>query len=120
MDNWQIVLLALYAEAIHGGSFAEVTAAALDMGKSDFGWTLYQLQMRGMIEGCRFQPPAPDSPGSVMGVIRGGLLLTPRGFETAEAMTEEQSDKGRLMKLWRLLRDVGCGAMANLIYSWLE
>lgn len=26
----------------------------------------------------------------------------------------------RLMKLWRLLRDVGCGVMANLIYGWLE
>lgn len=120
MDKWQSTLLALYAEAIHGGSFAEVTAGALNMEKGEFGWTLYQLQMRGMIEGCKFQPPEPGSAGNLMGVIRSGLLLTPKGFETAEAMTAEETDAGRLNRLWSALRDVGCGVMANIIYGWLN
>lgn len=120
-EKWQMVLLALYAEAIHCGSFAEVTAGTMEMESRTFGWTLYVLQMRGLIEGCRFQPPQPGEPGQLMGVLRDGLLLTPAGFQAAEAMLgEHQTTSERLHAVWALLRDVGCGLMANVVYAWLN
>ena len=73
-EKWERVLLALYAEALSCGSFAEVTAKTMGMESGEFGWTLYALQMRGLIEGCRFQPPQPDSPGALMGVLRNALI----------------------------------------------
>lgn len=120
-EKWETLLMALYAEALRGGSFAEVTSASMGFSKSEFGWTLYQLQMRGLIEGCVFQPPNPDSPGSIMGVIRNRLLLTPKGFQKGDEMTAdaERTDE-KLMIVWRILRDVGCGIMANIVYSWIE
>lgn len=119
-EPWQLVLLALYAEAVHCGSFAEVTAGTMDMPKGEFGWTLYILQMRGLIAGCVFQPPRPGTPGNLMGVLRSSLTLTPQGFQTAEAMLEgEESTAGRLHAVWVLLRDMGCGVMANIVYRWI-
>ena len=119
-EQWQLVLLALYAEAIHCGSFAEVTAGTMGISKSEFGWTLYLLQMRGLIAGCAFQPPRPNTPGNLMGVLRSNLTLTPQGFQSAEAMLEgDESTVGRLHAVWELLRDMGCGVMANIVYRWI-
>lgn len=119
-EKWELILLALYAEAIHCGSFAEVTAKTMDMASGEFGWMLYQLQMRGMIEGCRFQPPDPCAPGSLMGVLRDGLMLTPQGFQAAEAQLEKANSTARLHALWEILRDAGCGVMASIVYGWLQ
>ena len=119
-EKWQLVLLALYAEAIHCGSFAEVTSRTMGMEPGEFGWTLYNLQMRGLIAGCTFQPPHPDTPGNVMGLIRDSLMLTPEGFRLAERLlgagkTEDQALHG----IWCVLRDAGCGVMANIVHGWL-
>ena len=119
-EKWEMILLALYAEAIHCGSFAEVTAGTMDMTSGEFGWMLYQLQMRGMIEGCKFQPPNPCAPGCLMGVLRDGLMLTPLGFQTAEAWLGTTSPPACLHALWEILRDAGCGVMASVIYQWIQ
>lgn len=119
-EKWELILLALYGEAIHCGSFAEVTAKTMDMESGEFGWTLYQLQMRGMIEGCRFQPPNPCAPGGLMGVLRDGLMLTPQGFQTAEAWLGKTGCSASLHALWEILRDTGCGVMAAVVYQWLQ
>lgn len=123
MEGWEKALLALYAEAVRCGSFAEVNRTTLEMEKGEFGWTLYQLQMRGMIEGCTFQPPRPEGAGRIMGVMRDNLLLTPRGFEAAEKLLTEDA-RGRrdrtLTEIWTMLRDAGAGAMAAMIYSWIS
>ena len=121
LEGWQLILLALYAEAIHCGSFAEVTAAAMGMPGNEFGWTLYHLQMRGLIEGCRFQPPHPGTPGNLMGTLRDNLMLTPQGFQTAEALlADRRTTAERLHAVWATLRDVGVGVMANIVYAWLN
>lgn len=119
-EKWELILLALYAEAIHCGSFAEVTAKTMDMASGEFGWTLYQLQMRGMIEDCRFHPPDPCAPGNLMGVMRDGLMLTPQGFQAAEAQLGKANSTARLHALWEILRDTGCGVMASIVYGWLQ
>lgn len=145
-EKWELVLLALYAEAIGCGSFAEVTAKTMDMGGGEFGWTLYALQMRGLITGCRFQPPQPSSAGNLMGVLRDGLMLTPQGFQQAEALldgalcsnfqfdrsgreatwnpggipTSRKTTAARLHAVWEILRDTGCAVMASVVYSWLQ
>lgn len=119
-EKWELILLALYAEAIHCGSFAEVTAKTMEMGSGEFGWMLYQLQMRGLIEGCRFQPPSPAAPGCLMGVLRDGLMLTPQGFQTAEGMLRQDSAAARLRSVWTILRDAGCTLMASVVYGWLQ
>ena len=123
MEGWEKALLALYAEAVRCGSFAEVNRTTLEMEKGEFGWTLYQLQMRGMIEGCTFQPPRPEGAGCIMGVIRDNLLLTPQGFAAAETLLTEDA-RGRrdrtLTEIWTMLRDAGAGAMAAMIYSWIS
>lgn len=119
-EKWQLILLALYAEVIRCGSFAEVTASVMDMGRGEFGWTMYQLQMRGHISGCVFQPPHPGAPGNLMGMIRDDLLLTPQGFQAAEAMVNRDTDAGRLHAAWEIMRDVGCSVMASVIYGWLN
>ena len=36
-ERWQLVLLALYAEAVSCGSFAEVTAGTMDIPRNEFG-----------------------------------------------------------------------------------
>lgn len=120
LEGWEKALLALYAEALHCGSFAEVNRVSLGMEKCEFGWTLYLLQMRGLIEGCAFQPPKPDAAGRVMGVIRDGLLLTPRGFDMAEKMLKPGRAAEALHEIWLLLRDAGASVMAAMIYEWLE
>ena len=120
-EKWERVLLALYAEALSCGSFAEVTAKTMGMESGEFGWTLYALQMRGLIEGCRFQPPQPDSPGALMGVLSNALLLTPQGFQRAEALLAgRETAAARLHAVWELLRDTGCAVMASIVYSWLQ
>ena len=145
-EKWELILLALYAEAIHCGSFAEVTAGTMDMTSGEFGWMLYQLQNKvenpirfssrcatadgriedssaapgGMIEGCKFQPPNPCAPGCLMGVLRDGLMLTPLGFQTAEAWLGTTSLSACLRALWEILRDAGCGVMASVIYQWIQ
>lgn len=120
-EKWELVLLALYAEAIGCGSFAEVTAKTMDMGGGEFGWTLYALQMRGLITGCRFQPPQPSSAGNLMGVLRDGLMLTPQGFQQAEALlSDRKTTAARLHAVWEILRDTGCAVMASVVYSWLQ
>lgn len=120
-EKWQLVLLALYAEALHCGSFAEVTAGTMEIPKGEFGWTLYALQMRGLIAGCAFQPPRPNTPGNLMGVLRSHLALTPWGFQVAEGTLEQEDDDsvGRLHAIWEILRDAGCGIMANIVYRWI-
>lgn len=119
-ERWQLVLMALYAEAISCGSFAEVTAGTMDLPRNEFGWILYTLQMRGLIAGCVFQPPRPDTPGNLMGVLRSNLTMTPQGFQAAEAMLDgEESTIGQLRAIWAILRDVGCGVMANIVYRWI-
>lgn len=120
LEKWELVLLALYGEAIHCGSFAEVTAKTMEMESGAFGWTLYALQMRGLISGCRFLPPHPDAPGKIIGVLREGLMLTPQGFQMAEARFGETSSAARLHRIWEILRDTGCGVMASIIYGWLQ
>ena len=92
----------------------------MEMEPGEFGWTLYQLQMRGMIAGCKFQPPQPGAPGCLMGVLRDGLMLTPQGFQAAEAMLDRDSDAARLHAVWEILRDVGSGVMASIVYGWLN
>ena len=119
-ERWQLVLLALYAEAISCGSFAEVTAGTMDIPENEFGRILYTLQVYGLIAGCVFQPPRPDTPGNLMGVLRHNLTMTPQGFQAAEAMLEgEESAIGQLRAVWTILRDMGCGVMANIVYRWI-
>ena len=120
-EKWELVLLALYAEAIGCGSFAEVTARTMDIGGGEFGWTLYALQMRGLITGCRFQPPQPSSAGNLMGVLRDGLMLTPQGFQQAETLLSGRgTTAARLHAVWEILRDTGCAVMASVVYGWLQ
>lgn len=120
LEKWQIVLLALYAEAIHCGSFAEVTSRTMGMTSGEFGWTLYSLQMRGLIAGCVFQPPHPDTPGNLMGLLRDNLMLTPEGFQTAERLLDAEKTADQMLHaIWCVLRDMGCGVMANIVYGWL-
>lgn len=120
LEKWELVLLALYGEAIHCGSFAEVTAKTMGMESGVFGWTLYVLQMRGMIEGCRFLPPNPGAPDGLMSVLRDGLMLTPQGFQMAEARLGETNSAAILHRIWEILRDTGCGVMASILYGWLQ
>lgn len=55
-----------------------------------------------------------------MGLLRRNLTLTPQGFQTAEAMLEgEESAIGQLRAVWTILRDMGCGVMANIVYRWI-
>lgn len=119
-EKWQLILAALYAEAIHCGNFAEVNSGTMEMEPGEFSWTLYMMQMRGLIEGCIFQPPRPDSPGNLMGVLRDNLLLTPQGFQMAEAALGRGTDTGRLHAVWDMLRDAGCSVMAEIIYGWIR
>ena len=125
IEKADAILLALYAGALHGEGFSGVTAAAMETEKRDFGWALYVLQMRGWISGCVFQPPGPGDRERLMGVIRDNLQLTPEGFKRAEEMAAERAPaKGRatgllLQGAFELLRDIGCGVMANTIYNWL-
>lgn len=119
-EKWQLILLALYAEALRCGSFCEVTAKTMEMDGGVFGWTLYKLQMKGMIEGCRFIPPAPGRPGRTMEALRDGLLLTAEGFRAAEKMLGEGgAEAGQLRAAWEILRDAGCGIMAGIAYEWI-
>lgn len=120
LDDWEKTLLALYAGAVSGAGFNDVLAEELGIAPGKFGWVLYILQMRGLIEGCVFQPPHPGDQGQVMGVVRTGLMLTPRGFDRVEAMLEAQRDRGRLREVGRLLMDVGCSVMSDLIYGWMS
>lgn len=120
MESWEKILLALYGEAIHCGSFAEVTATTMEMERREFGWTLYALQMRGLISGCVFQPPKPDAADKIMGVLRDGLMLTPQGFQAAENRFGAMSSTQRLHGIWELLRDTGCSVMASIIYGWIS
>ena len=120
-EPWEAVLAALYAQAVHFGSFAEVTAASMEMEPRVFGWVLYILQMRGLIEGCVFQPPRPQDPQKLMGVMRDALALTPKGFDAAEALlpgagrTWEQ-----LREIASILAQAGSGAMAAIVQRWLD
>lgn len=120
LEKWELILLALYGEAIHCGSFAEVTAKTMGMESGEFGWTLYVLQMRELVSGCRFLPPSPSTPNGLMGVLREGLMLTPQGFQTAEARLNGTGSIARLHGIWEILRDTGCGVMASIIYGWLQ
>lgn len=36
-EKWQLILAALYAEAIHCGNFAEVNSGTMEMGPGEFG-----------------------------------------------------------------------------------
>ena len=119
-DTEEIILKALYAEAIHHGDFNEVTAQRLDMESRDFGWALYVLQMRGLIEGCKFQPPHPSTPGAVMGVIRRNLTLTAKGFEQVENDMGVGNTGERLEGLWRFFRDIGVSVFAEQIWAWMQ
>ncbi len=118
-DKWESVLIALYASALSGHGFNDVNAVSMGMQKGAFGWTLYILQMRGMIEGCKFQPPKQGEPDDRIGVARGALLLTPKGFEKAEEMLTEQSDSARLTEARSILANIGCGIMANIISRFM-
>lgn len=126
IEKHDAVLLALYAQALHGGSFSEVTRVQMEMEPGEFAWALYILQMRGMIGGCVFQPPRPASKDKIMGVLRDDLLLTPDGFNRAESLAktaagnDSQLTSGILLQgVWNLLANVGCGLMASAIYSWI-
>lgn len=120
LDKWESVLLALYASAIGGRGFRDVDSKTMEMDSNEFGWTLYVLQMRGMIEGCKFQPARPGEKGQLLGVMRDNLLLTPKGFEKAEEMLTEQNDDGRLREARTILENVGCGIMANIISKIIQ
>ena len=63
LDDWEKTLLALYAGAVSGAGFNDVRAEELGIAPEKFGWVLYILQMRGLIEGCVFQPPHPGDQG---------------------------------------------------------
>lgn len=119
IDSWEITLIALYASAITGKGFYQVTEDRLPLRGPGLNWTLYILQMRGMIEGCEFEPPTPGDKDQIMSVERRGMLLTPKGFETAEGMLNQDCDSERLHKAHELLRLARCPQMAELVYSWL-
>lgn len=52
-----------------------------------------------------------------MGVLRHNLTMPPKGFQVAEAILEgEESAIGQLRAVWTILRDMGCGVMANIVY----
>ena len=119
LDKWETVLLALYASVVGGHGFNDVEHLSMGMTENEFGWTLYILQMRGMIEGCKFKPPRPDDKDHMMGVIRSGLLLTPKGFEKAEEMLQAQNDAGRLREVRDILLDVGSQVMANIVSKFM-
>ena len=118
-DKWESVLLALYAGAVSGHGFSDVERLSMEMSENEFGWTLYILQMRGMTEGCRFQPPRPEDREHLMGVIRSGLMLTPKGFEKAEELLTAENDAGRLREMSDILLNIGCGVMANLVSKFM-
>lgn len=126
IEKHEAVLLALYAQALHSGAFAEVTRVQMEMDANEFAWALYILQMRGWICGCVFQPPNPSSKERIMGVLRDALMLTPEGFSHAEALAKAAigtdvrlpSDM-MLHGVWNLMTNIGCSMMASLIYSWI-
>lgn len=119
-NDEEIILKALYAEAIHHGDFNEVTAYKLDMDKREFGWSLYVLQLRGLIEGCKFQPPNPSSPKALMGVIRDNLALTAKGFEQVESGMSAGDTGAQLEMLWHFFRDIGVSVFAEQIWAWIQ
>lgn len=125
LDKSDALLLALYAGTLHCTGFDDVTASRMEMEKREFGWTLYILQMRGWIAGCVFQPPKPGSKDKLMGVLRDGLMLTPEGFQHAEALAKEANPEhgGTVAALldgaFRALEGVGCGVMANFVFRWI-
>ena len=119
LDNWELTLITLFACAVKGKGFYEVTADRLPLKGPGLNWTLYILQMRCMIEGCRFEPPSPGDKDSIIPVERRGLMLTPKGFETAEALLGQDSDSERLHKAHKLLSLAKCYEMADLVYNWL-
>ncbi len=126
IEKHEAVLLALYAQALHGGAFCEVTRVQMEMDANEFTWALYVLQMRGWVCGCAFQPPNPSAKERVMGVLRDALMLTPEGFSRAEALaraavgTDGHLTSGMMLHgVWNLLSNIGCGIMANVIYSWI-
>lgn len=119
MDSWEKILLALYAGVISGHGFGDVDYLSMEMTKNEFGWTLYILQMRGLIEGCKFQPPRPDDKEHLIGVSRTGLLLTPKGFEKAEEMLTAENDAGRLREVRDAMINIGCGIIANVLSKYM-
>lgn len=75
-DTRYVVLLALYSEYTRDdGDFRRIGAEALEMKGNIFGWALYRLQTEGLIEGCKFQPPNPQSANQLIGVLRDGLRV---------------------------------------------
>lgn len=119
MQNEEKILVALYAEAIHCGNFNEVNRTTMGMESREFGWALYILQMRGLIAGCAFQPPAPGSAENLMGVIRDALILTPEGFRRAEEHFCGSTER-KFHKIWGFLRDAGCQIFAEIVMRWME
>ena len=125
LDITYAMLEALYAFTLNGDGFDALTADRMGQTPQAFGWSLYVMQLRGWIAGCKFQPPAPGSPDKLMGVIRSGLTLTEAGFKEAEALARErQPEHGRSIKrltegAWLILKDIGCGIMANYVSRWI-
>lgn len=120
-ESWEAVLSALYAQALHFGSFSEVTAASMEMEPRVFGWVLYILQMRGLIEGCVFQPPKPQDAQKLMGVMRDSLALTPKGFEAAEELLPGAGRTWEKLKgIAEILAQAGSTIMAAVITAWLD
>ena len=120
IDNWKLMLLALYAGAVSGRGFNEVTAMEMELSEREFNWTLYVMQMRGVIEGCVFTPPRPRDKEQLMQVGRTELMLTPKGFEKVEAMLGAQSDGERLDEIRRLMGAAGKTEIARIIYNWIN
>ena len=114
-DTEEIILKALYAEALMHGDFNEVTCSYLCVEHRDFCWALYVLQMRGLIEGCVFH-----ALGGGMDADRQALRLTPRGFEKIESDDETDDAYGRLKSLHQFFRAGGVSRAAERIARWMQ
>lgn len=116
-DTPDKILLALYAGVIHGSGFGDVYAGSMNVSKSEFNWSLYILQMRGLIEGCKFQPAGLC--GRELRTQREGLLLTPKGFEKVESELESACASERLHEIAKILSADEGTRMAETICRWL-
>lgn len=121
LDRIDGLLVALYGGVMGFDGYDSITAERMEMDKLEFGWSLYILQLRGMITGCVFQPPRPGRKEKLMGVIRDNLALTPEGFRRAEELAKEAhpehwTTRSALAEgIKTILVNVGCGVMANYV-----
>lgn len=119
MEIWQYILLALYTCPLMYRGFGDVETVVMEMDPNTFDWSLYILQMRGLISGCDFDPDVPEGYRTIK-VNREKLLLTPEGFMKAEGMLEAKTSGEQLEEIKKILTESGFNRYAKDILKYQE